>query len=147
VRVDGRITVSAIMFAVFASFVAMSTTYSPDARLVPLVVGIAGLVLSAFQLLAEIRAARTSQREKQIAGTHARAATLMMWFGAFVLGSVLAGIVAASLLLVFGFLKLQQKERLRTAVGVAVVFATVIYLTFQVALGIPLLEGVLFTFP
>ena len=40
---EGRLLVSGIMVAVFAVAVGLSFTYEPDARLLPLVIGVPGL--------------------------------------------------------------------------------------------------------
>ncbi len=61
---EGRLLVSAIMLVAFAAAVGLSFTYAPDARFLPLVVGIPGLLLSAIQLINELRdAARGSRRD------------------------------------------------------------------------------------
>ena len=42
---EGRILVSGIMVVVFATAVLLSFTYAPEARFLPLVIGIPGLLL------------------------------------------------------------------------------------------------------
>ena len=54
--VEGRTLTAAIMFAIFAVMVGLSLTYPADARFLPLVIGIPGLLLSALQLAIELRA-------------------------------------------------------------------------------------------
>ncbi len=46
---EGRILVSGIMVLVFATAVLLSFTYAPEARFLPLVIGIPGLILSVAQ--------------------------------------------------------------------------------------------------
>jgi hypothetical protein len=52
---EGRILVSLIMVVVFAIAVGLSFTYTPEARFLPLVIGIPGLLLSVVQLVKELR--------------------------------------------------------------------------------------------
>ena len=140
-RRDGQLLVSVTMVAIFGVFTAMAATYSPDARLAPLAVGTLGLVLSLAQLVACIR---TGRREKEKAETDGHAGrVLLAWFAGFTTTTILVGIVPTALLLVFAFLRFRGREPLRTATALAVVFAVVVYATFELALGIPLFEGVL----
>jgi Tripartite tricarboxylate transporter TctB family len=55
---SGRIFMSAVMLAIFVVMVGLATQYPPQARFMPLVIGIPGFVLCLFQLAIEIRARR-----------------------------------------------------------------------------------------
>ncbi|HYK80926.1 MAG TPA: hypothetical protein VEU95_14930 [Micropepsaceae bacterium] len=52
---EGRILVSAIMLIAFAAAVGLAFTYAPEARFLPLVIGIPGLLFSIIQLIKELR--------------------------------------------------------------------------------------------
>jgi len=140
-RLDGGLVMSITMVAIFASFTAMAATYSPDARLAPLVVGAIGLALSLAQLVNSIRRGREEKDKRPPDDRAGR--VLLAWFAGFVAAAILVGIVPTALLLVFAFLRFRGGEPLRTAAGVAVIFAAVVYVTFEMALGIPLFAGVL----
>jgi len=140
-RRNGSTVLSVTMVAVFAGFTAMAATYSPDARLAPLAVGIPGLLLSLAQLVNQLRG---RYPEKGGPGRGDRAArVLLLWFAGFVTATILVGIVPTALILVFAFLRWRGHEPMRTAAVVAVIFAVVVYATFEMALGIPLFAGVL----
>ena len=56
--VDGRVMMSLVMLAIFAGMVGMALTYPPETRLLPLVIGIPGILLGLIQVGMEISAAR-----------------------------------------------------------------------------------------
>lgn len=53
---SGKIFMSAVMLAIFVVMVGIATQYPSQARFMPLVVGIPGIVLCAIQLFLELRA-------------------------------------------------------------------------------------------
>ena len=55
---SGKLFMSAVMLAIFAVMVGIATQYPPQARFMPLVIGIPGIVLCLFQLFLEFRARR-----------------------------------------------------------------------------------------
>ena len=55
---SGKIFMSAVMLAIFVTMVGIATQYPPQARFMPLVVGIPGIALCLFQLILELRARR-----------------------------------------------------------------------------------------
>lgn len=129
------------MVVIFGVFTVMAATYSPGARLAPLAVGGIGLALSLMQLVVSVRAPRGEKEGDK--ADHRAALVLLAWFAGFVASTILLGIVATALLLVFSFLRFGMRESFRTSVVVALPFAAVIYATFELALGVPLFEGVL----
>jgi len=140
-RLDGRMVLSITMVAIFAGFTAIAATYSRDARLAPLVIGILGLVISLAQLVASTR---DSRREGSGPRLDIRAGRVMLaWFAGFIITTIAIGIVPAALLMVFAFLRFRGREKRLSASAIAVVFALVIYATFEVALRIPLFTGLL----
>ncbi len=141
-HLDGQRILSVTMVAIFGVFTALATTYTSDARLAPLAVGTLGLALSLTQLVACIRTGRREKKKTQPDDDHG-GRLLLAWFAGFVAAAILVGIVPTALLLVFAFLRFRGREPLRTAATVAVVFAVIVYAVFELALGIPLFEGVL----
>src|SRR5258707_13903006 len=97
---EGRILVSAIMLVVFAAAVGLAFTYAPEARFLPLVIGIPGLLFSIIQLITELRERPepvvTSEEQR-------REGRRFAWFIAFVGGLVLFGIIYAGPALVEAF--------------------------------------------
>ena len=140
-NIDGRVGLSAIMTAGFAAFVITALGYAPDARLAPLVVGIPGLILCIIQLFIDLRAARSMRVTPAQDGSWRRAGQLMSWFGLFTLSCILFGIPFTALVLVFAFLKFDQKESLRLSFGLSAGFALALYVVFEVVLGFSLFGG------
>ena len=138
---DGGFILSVIMVAIFAGFTAMAWGYSPEARLAPLVVGILGLAFTLAQLVKNVRGWRTDGDGRTAGDRTGR--ILLAWLGGFVAATILVGIVPTALLLVFAFLRFRGREPLRTAAVVAVLFAAVLYVTFEMALGMSLFAGAL----
>lgn len=139
-RRDGQLLVGITMVAIFGVFTAMALTYSPDARLAPLIVGAIGLVLSLAQLVANVRSDRGQEKKLSLGRD---AAVLIAWFAGFTGATIVVGIVPTALMLVLAFLRFRERERWRTAATVAILFAVVVHVTFEMALGIPLFDGVL----
>lgn len=135
---EGRILVSAIMVVVFGGAVLLSFTYAPDARFLPLVVGIPGLILSVVQLIKELRA---HPDFKIVPEEHRREVKMFAWFLGFVAGLVLFGFLYAGPVLVAVYLIFAGRERWYTALGAAVLTWAILFGVFERFLGLPLFDG------
>jgi hypothetical protein len=138
---EGRLLVSAIMLVAFAAAVGLAFTYAPEARFLPLVIGIPGLLLSAIQFVKELREknpepAVTSQE-------HRREGRMFAWFIAFVAGLVLFGFLYAGPALVAAYLYFSGREKWYVALGAAAFAWAILYGVFERFLGLPLFEGLL----
>jgi hypothetical protein len=136
---EGRILVSGIMLLAFATAVGLSFTYAPEARFLPLVIGIPGLLLSGVQLIKELR-----ERQGTPVVTpeeHKREGRMFIWFIAFVVALVLFGFLYAGPALVAAFLYFSGRERWYVALAAAVFAWAVLYGVFERFLGLPLFEG------
>jgi len=60
----GKIFMNLLMLAIFAVMVGMATQYPPQARFMPFVIGIPGLVMCVIQLFLEIRDARSGAEDE-----------------------------------------------------------------------------------
>jgi uncharacterized membrane protein len=138
---EGRIVVSAIMVAVFAIAVGLSFSYAPESRLLPLVIGIPGLILALIQLFKELR-------EKGVPAVtskeHAREFVMFAWFFTFVGGLILFGFPYAGPLLVAAYLYFSGGEKWYVALTAAVVAWAILYGVFEEFLGLPLFEGLVY---
>jgi Tripartite tricarboxylate transporter TctB family len=135
---EGRIVTSFIMVAVFAIAVGLSFTYDPDARFLPLVIGIPGLALSLVQFVKELR---EPAEPAVTSGEHRREKWMFAWFIIFVGGLVLFGFMYAGPLLVAAYLYFSGKEKWYVALGAAVFAWAILYGVFEQFLGLPLFEG------
>jgi Tripartite tricarboxylate transporter TctB family len=136
---EGRILTSAIMVAVFAVAVALAFTYAPDARFLPLVIGIPGLLLSLIQLVSELRVANPPAVVTP--DEHKREGRMFAWFALFVGGLILFGFLYAGPVLVAAFLYFSGRERWYVALAGAAFAWAVLYGVFERFLGLPLFEG------
>ena len=138
---EGRILVSGIMVVVFATAVLLSFTYAPDARFLPLVIGIPGLLLSSVQLIKEMR-----ERPEPVAPPEERRREVRMfaWCIGFVGALVLFGFLYAGPALVAAYLYFSGRERWYVALAAALFAWAVLYGIFEWFLGLPLFEGLLF---
>jgi hypothetical protein len=137
---EGRILVSGIMVVVFATAVLLSFTYAPDARFLPLVIGIPGLLLSAVQLIKELR---EHPEIVIVPEERRREARMFAWFVTFVGGLVLFGFLYAGPALVAAYLFFSGRERWYMALGAAFVTWAILYGIFERFLGLPLFDGLI----
>ena len=137
---EGRILVSGIMVVVFATAVLLSFTYAPEARFLPLVIGIPGLVLSVAQLVKEIR---DHPDFVIVPEERRREARMFAWFLTFVGGLVLFGFLYAGPALVAAYLFFSGRERWYTALVAAFVTWAILYGVFERFLGLPLFDGLI----
>ena len=135
---EGRLLVSGIMVAVFAVAVGLSFTYEPDARLLPLVIGVPGLVLALIQFVKDIR---EHPGPAVTAEEHTREGRMFAWFVGFVSGLVLFGFLYAGPLLVAAYLYFSGREKWYVALGGAAFAWAILYGIFEQFLGLPLFEG------
>ena len=138
---EGRLLVSAVMVVVFATAVGLSFTYAPEARLLPLVIGIPGLLLSVIQLVKELR-----ERSVPVVTSeeHAREWRMFAWFVGFVGGLVLFGFPYAGPILVATYLYFSGGEKWYVAAIAAVLAWSILYGVFERFLGLPLFEGLVY---
>ena len=138
---EGRIVVSGIMVAVFATAVLLSFSYAPDARFLPLVIGIPGLLLSSVQLVKEMR-----ERPEPVASAEERRREIKMfaWCIAFVAALVLFGFLYAGPALVGAYLYFSGRESWYLALAAALFAWAVLYGIFEWFLGLPLFDGLIY---
>ena len=142
--VEGRILTAGIMLLIFAAMVAMATTYPGDARLLPLVIGIPGLVLCIIQFVIELRTKPGA--DEKVFTAEDRMAELKMfgWFAVFVFGIILFGFPYAAPLIVALYLHFSWGERWYVSLGAAAFAWAVLHGIFDYVLGLPLFEGLVY---
>ena len=137
---EGRLLVSGIMVVVFATAVLLSLSYAPDARFLPLVIGIPGVLLSVAQLVKELR---DHPEIVLVPEERRREATMFAWFVTFVAGLVLFGFMYGGPALVAAYLYFSGRERWYWAIGAAFVTWAILYGIFERFLGLPLFDGLI----
>src|SRR5688572_8355643 len=105
---EGRIVVSFIMLAIFAGMVLYALTFPADARFLPWVIGIPGLIFSLAQFVIELRVPAAPPREPR---ERRRELKMFGWFVLFIVGILLFGFVYAGPVLVAAYLYFDWNER------------------------------------
>ena len=130
-----------IILLLLSLFIYNASGYKPTAKIVPLIVAIPALCLTVFQLYLSFRkekgesgeALKASRkqddpaREKMVLG-------IWLWLIALVVAAYFLGLLPASLLFMFCFLRFFSRKGWLTSTAVSAVFFTVIYLLFHTLL-------------
>jgi hypothetical protein len=141
---NGRVATALVMLLIFASMSLMALGFTEKARLMPLLVGIPGTILGIVELINEMRATarQAAQGEAGDVVTDAEKA-MLGWVCIFFIGILLFGFIYAAPVLVFAFMLAGKKETLKVALISAAGAWAVLYGFFQVAMEIPLFEGLI----
>lgn len=140
---------SALMLAIFVAMVAVASQYPPQARFMPLVVGIPGIVLCIIELIRELRAAAARPAaaddrfaaEPSSAGAERREIVLWAYFIAFVAALILFGFWPSIPVFLLVFLRFAAGESWRFSLILTVLGTAVLFLVFHKGLGVTLHPG------
>ncbi|HEV2438572.1 MAG TPA: tripartite tricarboxylate transporter permease [bacterium] len=145
---------SGVLTAAFGGYLGIAFGYPGLARLMPLVVGIPGLMLAGAQFVLDLRggarAARAAAAKPRIAAAGALAATArvarhelgVLWWAAGLVGLTLAfGFSASIPLFLAAFLRLRGKESWPVTVALAGTGWAFVYLVFTVGMKVFLFRG------
>jgi hypothetical protein len=146
---SGNAILSAIMLAIFCVMLVMTGGFPPEARLMPLIVGLVGASLSILQLWQSLCAARRqdgSPRPELDAAAVGREVRLLGWFAGFLLAIGAFGFLVAAPAMVLGFLVIEQKERAVLSGALAFGCLAVLYLVFEFLLELSLHPGLVVQF-
>jgi hypothetical protein len=136
--VEGRTVTAGIMLAIFILMVGLALTYPAESRILPLVIGIPGVILSGIQFVTELR----TKDGPQTTTAERRAEVRMVgWFVFFVVGIILFGFPYAGPLMVAIYLRLSWREKWYVTLAAAVFAWAILYGVFEEVLGLPLFEG------
>jgi hypothetical protein len=141
--IDGRTVMSLVMLAIFAAMVAVASTYPEETRLLPLVIGIPGIVLCLVQVVIDGIAAKRMRPGTALSPSPRviREVVLLGWFLGFLLMVLLFGFLAAAPVMIFAFLYVDQREPLRLAAIMSAAGFAVLYLVFETLLELILFRG------
>jgi hypothetical protein len=142
--VEGRILISGIMLVIFATMVAMASTYPSEARFLPLVIGVPGLVLCIIQFMVELRGKPGEDEKVYSAETRQAELKMFGWFAVFVFGIILFGFPYAAPLIIALYLHFSWDERWYVSLGAAAFAFAVLHGIFNYVLGLPLFEGLVY---
>ena len=145
--INGQTITALLMTVIFAVMVLIATQYPPDARMLPLVIGIPGTILCliqlGFELLSCHRKPPSSGDEANLEYANvSKELMFFLWFPGFIISVLLIGFVATALLMVFLFLR-SQRESMKLSAGLSLGGALVLYTVFELVLMMPLFNGVI----
>lgn len=141
---------SLVMLAIFGGMVGMAMTYPPETRLLPLVIGIPGILLAAIQVGVDMAGARREAGSAKDADAVESALAAGTIKSELVLLAYLAALAAAILLFGFWltipvflivFLRAHEAESWRLTLGLALGAWAGLYLVFDQVLEILVHRG------
>jgi hypothetical protein len=135
------VNVAAMMFAVFTVMAAAATMYPPQARLVPLVVGIPAALLSGYQLVREISTTRTTTERTEGPFDAASLRLGVSWLLLFIVFVLAGGFTFGGPTAVAVSQRYWLKESWKTSGITGVVALFLIHVVLQEQLGVVLFEG------
>ncbi len=137
-------TVAGVLAAVFGAMVALAAGYPPEARLVPLAVGIPAAVLAGWQLLGELARARLGMNEamhRAEEGSSSREWIAVCWLVLFSLMVLAGGFVIGGTIAVMTSQRFWLRESWPTTVISGITALAITVLCFERALGLVLYGG------
>lgn len=138
---EGRIVTAGIMFAIFVTAVGIALIYfPPGARMLPLVVGIPGIILATIQLVSELRGTNGKPVSPEVRAGEIR---MVIWFGVFAATIFLLGFIYGSPLMIAAYLHIQAKEKWYTTLIGAALAWVILEFVFARGIGIVLFEGII----
>jgi len=160
--VDGKVVMSLVMLTIFTVMVGMAMTYPPETRLLPLVIGIPGMLLGLIQVGVEIRDARrkagsavSDKAGEQGTGVEESVPSAVIVKREFVLLAYLVALAVSIILFGFWltipvfvivFLRAHERESWRLTLGLSLGAWAVLYLIFDRLLEIILHQGFVIEF-
>ncbi len=139
---NGRVGTAFVMLLIFLSMSLMALGFTDKARLMPLLVGIPGILLGFVQLTTEIR--QSAQRSADEANSDALSKAernMFLWIFIFFFGLLGFGFIYAAPIVVFAFMYAGKKESLLVASLGAVGTWVVLFGFFEQIMEIPLFQG------
>jgi putative tricarboxylic transport membrane protein len=141
VRLTSTVALSLTFLVIFASAATVAAVDYPWAAAeMPLVVCGFGTILSLLQLIVELRKSRAASEDAIDLG---KDVPIYLWVWAFVLGVVAFGFVVAAPVVLFLYLYFRSRESWWLSLLLSFSVVAFLYGVFQVAMGVPLFEGLL----
>jgi hypothetical protein len=139
VRLTSTVALSLTFLVIFSSAALVAwVNYPPEAASMPLIIGGVGTGLSLLQLIVELRASRGAH-EEQI--DLRKDIPIYLWVWAFVIAVVAFGFALAAPVMLFAYLRLRSRESWWLSLLLPLLVLALLYGLFQLALGVPLFEG------
>lgn len=141
-----------LWLAVFIMFVAIASGYNSKARMVPLVVGIPGIVLAAVELARSAREKKPEMVEVEegeepmtVQELHRREISMLLWIALLFLLLWLVGFLYTIPLYMILFIRARSREGWPLAIGMALGSWAFLHFLFVQFLKIQLYPGLIFS--
>jgi hypothetical protein len=146
---SGRLAFNLLLLAAAAYFVWSATGYEPQARQIPILIGVMVLVLQAWVTIKEALATEpppTPEGAEEPPPTDelARVAAMCGWMLLYLALFAVLGTLAAGFFFIWLFLAAQKGVRWWTALAVALAMSAAIWLVFARLMRFELYPGILF---
>lgn len=139
---NGRLWFTLLMLGIFVVMVAVAWGYPPNARFMPLVIGIPGIVLALGQLVLDALGPSEQPAEQPRGGSLVKRELVMLAsLFALVASVVLLGFWISIPTFMFLFLVLHERERAWFALLLAAAGTAVFYLIFERMMSVGVHEG------
>ena len=140
-KLDGRLAASLMMLAIFLLFVGQALLFSPEARAMPLLVGLPAIGLCILQIVLDLR--RQGRQAVETAMVALEDRPLIVWLAVFFFGIVAFGFTYGAPPLVAAYLYFAARERLLMAIAGAAFCLFMLLLVFEKLLNVQLFEGLI----
>ena len=138
-RLDGRLAVSLMMLAIFLFFVGQAPAFQPQARAMPLLVGIPAIVLCLVQIVLELRKQGGAVAKAVLLSAEER--PIAVWLLVFFVGIIAFGFTYGAPLLVAAYLYFGARERPIVAIAGGIFCLVIVYFAFERLLMVDLFDG------
>lgn len=138
-KIDGRMAVSLMMLAIFVFFVGQALAFQPEARTMPLLVGVPAILLCLLQIILDWR--RRDETTPKAPFLTAAERSLAIWLLLFLTSIIAFGFSYGAPPLVAAYLYFAARERPLVAIIGGVACALMLLLLFEKLLKAQLFEG------
>jgi len=138
-KLDGRLAVSLMMLAIFLLFVGQALLFSPEARAMPLLVGVPAIGLCVLQIILDLRRQGGQAVKSALVALDDR--PLIAWLVAFFFGIIAFGFTYGAPPLVAAYLYFAARERPLVAITGGAFCLFVLLVVFEKLLNVQLFDG------
>jgi hypothetical protein len=141
---DGRLAVSVMMLAIFVFFVGQALAFRPEARAMPLLVGVPAILLCLLQIALDLR--RQGGAIIKSATLLAEERPIAIWLLAFFVAIIAFGFAYGAPPMVAAYLYFAARERLLVAIAGGAFSIVVLSFVFEKLLQVQLFDGLVTAF-
>jgi hypothetical protein len=141
--ISARVCTSAILVLFFLVLVLVGLTYPWGTSLAPLLVGLLGLTLSISQFFSDLRATSADLQDDSVNQPDRMVASHILWLVGLVALVLAAGQIVGSLVFLVAYVRFALGHRWLYSITFAVGVVSVLYVLFELVVGVVLFDGLL----